>query len=270
MVAVGTSRGGELSGAWNFRDVSEQTGIAPGRFYRASELSKLDDAGRQTLAGYGVTDVADLRTLRELERHGPGLVPTGVDIHHLPFIETTASDDEAPHEQAFQRMMTDKPDGESVSDAAARYMTEEYQRIAAAPLARQAVNRVVTLLGSDRTVLAHCFAGKDRTGFTIAVVLEAAGVDRDAIMADYLRSNVAVPQLRETILTTIRDRAAEMPEVMEMAEARLTDAVLGVREEYLDTARRTVDSEFGSLTGYLEAAGLTDDDIGRLRTALNG
>lgn len=261
--------GRELSGAWNFRDVSEQAGIAPGRFYRASELSKLDDAGRAALAGYGVTDVADLRTLRELERHGAGLVPAGVDIHHLPFIETAASDDEAPHEHAFKRMMTDKPEGESVADAAARYMTEEYGRIAAAPLARQAVHRVATLLGSGRRVLAHCFAGKDRTGFTIAVVLEAAGVERDAIMADYLRSNVAVPQLRDSILATIRERAAEAPEVLEMAEARLTESVLGVREEYLDTARRTIDAEFGSLRGYLEAAGLSEQDIARLRAALN-
>lgn len=264
------SVGDELSGAWNFRDVAEQTGIAPGRFFRASELSKLDDAGRSALSGYGVTDVADLRTLRELERHGPGLVPAGVDIHHLPFVETAASDDEAPHEHAFQRMMTDKPDGMSVAEAAARYMTEEYGRIAAAPLAQRAVHRVVTLLGSDRRVLAHCFAGKDRTGFTIAMVLEAAGVDRDAIMADYLRSNAAVPRLRESILETVRQRAAESPEVLELAEARLTDSVLGVRESYLETARRTVDDEFGSLRGYLEATGLTDADIDRLRTALRG
>ncbi len=262
--------GDELSGAWNFRDVSEQTGIAPGRFYRASELSRLDDDGRSALSGYGVTDVADLRTLRELERHGPGLVPAGVDIHHLPFVETTTSDDEAPHEHAFQRMMTDKPDGMSVADAAARYMTEEYGRIAAAPLAQRAVHRVVTLLGSGRRVLAHCFAGKDRTGFAIAMVLEAAGVDRDAIMADYLRSNAAVPRLRESILETVRQRAAESPEVLELAEARLTDSVLGVQESYLETARRTIDDEFGSLRGYLESTGLTDADIDRLRTALRG
>ena len=266
MVSVGD----ELSGAWNFRDVSEQTGIAPGRFFRASELSKLDDDGRSALAGYGVTDVADLRTLRELEKHGAGLVPAGVDIHHLPFVETSVSDGEAPHEYAFQRMMTEKPSDESVGDAAARYMTEEYGRIAAAPLARQAVHRVVTLLGSERKVLAHCFAGKDRTGFTIAVVLEAAGVGRDAIMADYLRSNVAVPQLRESILANVRARAAEMPEVLELAEARLTESVLGVREEYLETARRTLDDEYGSLRGYLEASGVTDADVDRLRAALNG
>ena len=270
MASVGISSGGELSGAWNFRDVSEQTGIAPGRVYRASELSKLDDAGRQALIGFGVTDVADLRTLRELERHGPGLVPAGVEIHHLPFVETPVADGEAPHEYAFQRMMTEKPTDEPVADAAARYMSEEYGRIAAAPLAQQAIQRVVKLLGSDRTVLAHCFAGKDRTGFTVAVVLEAAGVDRDAIMADYLQSNAAVPQLRESILAKVRARAAEAPEILELAEARLTESVLGVREEYLDVARRTLDSEFGSLSGYLEAAGVTDEDIRRLRKALNG
>ena len=264
------SVGDELSGAWNFRDVAEQTGIAPGRLYRASELSKLDDEGRRALTGFGVTDVADLRTSRELERHGHGLVPAGVQIHHLPFIETPVSDGEAPHEFAFQRMMTEKSDDEPVAEAAARYMSEEYGRIAAAPLAQRAVHRMVTLLGSGRTVLAHCFAGKDRTGFSIAVVLEAAGVDRDAIMADYLRSNVAVPQLRESILESVRVRAAEAPEIMELAEAKLTDAVLGVREEYLDIARRTLDSEFGSLAGYLDAAGVTADDLSKLRTVLRG
>ncbi|MEW5811909.1 MAG: tyrosine-protein phosphatase [Actinomycetota bacterium] len=264
------SAGDELSGAWNFRDVAEHTGIVPGRFFRASELSKLDDAGRSALRRYGVTDVADLRTLRELQRHGPGLVPAGVDIHHLPFVETTASDDEAPHEHAFARMMTDKPDGESVADAAARYMTEEYVRIASAPLAQRAVRQVVTLLGSGRRVLAHCFAGKDRTGFTTAVVLEAAGVDDDAVMADYLRSNAAVPQLRESILANLRQRAAQAPEVLDLAEARLTDSVLGVREEYLAAARRTVDDQFGSLAGYLEASGVTSADLDRLRTELKG
>ncbi|MFS0899698.1 tyrosine-protein phosphatase [Mycolicibacterium litorale] len=265
-----TSAGDELSGAWNFRDVSELTGIAPGVFFRASELSRLDDDGRAALTGYGVTDVADLRTLRELERHGPGLVPAGVDIHHLPFIETVASDGEAPHEYAFQRMMTDKPDDESVSAAAARYMTEEYGRIASAPLAQRAVREVVTLLGSGRRVLAHCFAGKDRTGFTIAVVLEAAGVDRDAIMADYLRSNDAVPRLRDSILATIRERAAENPEVLELAEARLTESVLGVREEYLEASRRTVVDQYGSIDGYLYAAGVTAEELNRLRSILRG
>ncbi|OPX05138.1 tyrosine-protein phosphatase, partial [Mycobacterium sp. AT1] len=54
------SSGNELSGAWNFRDVSEETGIRPGRLFRSSELSRLDDSGRDALARFGIGDVADL------------------------------------------------------------------------------------------------------------------------------------------------------------------------------------------------------------------
>ena len=259
-----------LSGAWNFRDVAEKAGIQQGRLFRSGELSNLDDDGRETLTRFGITDVADLRSAPELERHGGGLVPDGVAIHHLPFVETLASDGDAPHENAFQKMLTDKPDDESVSDTASRYMNEEYGRIARSVLAQRAVHKVVTMLGDDDRVLAHCFAGKDRTGFTIAVVLEAAGVDRDAIMADYLASNDAVPELRAHIVETIRNRMAETPEVAEVAEARLTDAVLGVQEAYLDSARRAIIEDFGSLNGYLETAGVTGDDLTRLRAALLG
>ena len=72
---------GELSGAWNFRDVAEETGVRPGRFFRSSELSRLDDSGREVFRQLGITDVADLRSAREVERHGPGLVPSGVEVH---------------------------------------------------------------------------------------------------------------------------------------------------------------------------------------------
>lgn len=256
-----------LSGAWNFRDVSERAGIRPGRLFRSGELSRLDDEGRETLARLGVTDVADLRSAPELERHGKGLVPDSVTIHHLPFVETIASDADAPHEHAFQKMLTEKPGDESVSSAAARYMTEEYGRIARSPLAQRAVHRVITMLGEDDRVLAHCFAGKDRTGFTVAVVLEAAGADPDAVMADYLASNDAVPDLRAHIVETIRSRS-DTPEVAEVAEARLTEAVLGVQEAYLDAARRAIAEDFGSLAGYLDAAGVTRDHLARLRAVL--
>jgi protein-tyrosine phosphatase len=259
-----------LSGAWNFRDVAEKAGIQPGRLFRSGELSNLDDDGRETLVEAGVTDVADLRSAPELHRHGKGLVPDGVVIHHLPFVETLASEGDAPHDNAFRKMLTEKPDDESVGDATRRYMNEEYVRIARSRLARRAVHKVVTMLGDGDHVLAHCFAGKDRTGFTIAVVLEAAGVDRDAIMADYLASNTAVPELRAHIVDTIRNRMSETPEAAEVAEARLTDTVLGVQESYLDSAQRALIEDFGSLSGYLDAAGVTTDDVKRLQTALRG
>ena len=260
---------GELSGAWNFRDVAEATGVRPGRFFRSSELSRLSEDGRRRLNELGITDVADLRSPREVERRGPAQVPDGVAVHLLPFPDVSAVDGEAPHEATFQKMMSEKPDDEDVAVAAERFMTEEYLRFPTLGGAQRAVQQVISLLNDGRPVITHCFAGKDRTGFTVATVLEAVGIPRDAILADFLRSNDAVPQLRERILESVLDRS-ETPEVVTFAEARLTDEVLGVREDYLDAARRSISENYGSLQGYLDAAGVTAEDVARVRAALLG
>ena len=258
---------GELSGAWNFRDVAAETGIRPRRFFRSSELSGLDGGGRELLRRLGITDVADLRSPREVERRGPGAVPPGIEVHLLPFPDVSAVDGEAPHEATFQKMMKEKPDDEDVAVAAERFMTEEYLRFPTLGGAQRAVRQVITLLADERPVITHCFAGKDRTGFTVATVLEAIGVDRDAILADFLRSNEAIAPLRERILESVREHS-ETDETITFAEARLTDEVLGVREDYLNAARRSIEVNYGGPRGYLTAAGVTEEDVARLRAAL--
>ncbi|MBI2700906.1 MAG: tyrosine-protein phosphatase [Mycobacterium sp.] len=277
-----TSR--ELPGAWNFRDVADQTtALRPGRLFRSSELSGLDDDGRAVLRRLGITDVADLRSTREVSRRGPGRVPDGVDIHLLPFPDLAdhesgagdAENDEAPHESAFKRLMTEGEADESdeaIEANAVRYMTEEYREFPTRKGAQRAVRRVFTLLAGGRPVLTHCFAGKDRTGFVVATVLEAAGLDRDVIVADYLRSNDAVPQLRQQITEMIAQRSdVELtPEVETFTKARLSDGVLGVRAEYLWAAWQTIEESFGSLNAYLRDAGITETDVTRLRDALLG
>jgi protein-tyrosine phosphatase len=271
----------ELSGAWNFRDVANgAAALRPGRLFRSGELSRLDDDGRATLLSLGITDVVDLRAAREIARRGPGRVPDGIEVHLLPLPDLgdeEPTDAEAPHESAFRKLFeveAGEPDDsrESPAEAAGRYMIDEYRQFPTRNGAQRALRRVFTLLGAGRPVLTHCFAGKDRTGFVIATVLETIGVDRDVIITDYLRSNDSVAQLRERITETIRQRSdTELtPEIIKFAEARLSDEVLGVRPEYLDAARQTIDETFGSLDGYLRDAGITADDIDRLRGALLG
>ncbi len=271
----------ELPGAWNFRDVGDSTAaLRPGRLFRSSELSRLDDDGQVTLRRLGITDVADLRATREVARRGPGRVPDGVDVHLLPFPDLgdeggedeAETDGQAPHESAFQRLLTGEggDSGESADEAAARYMIDEYRQFPTRNGAQRALRRVITLLAAGRPVLTHCFAGKDRTGFVIATVLETLGVDRDTIVADFLRSNDAVSELRSRIYEMIQQRSdTELtPEVVTFTEARLSDGVLGVRPEYLATARQAIDEEFGSLAGYLSDAGITEADLDRLRNEL--
>ena len=259
-----------LSGAWNFRDVADTAGLRPGRLFRSSELSRLDEAGRRALYALGVTDVADLRSPVEVQRRGAGAVPDGVAVHNLPFPEVSHTHEgEAPHESSWNRMMTEYSDEDPV-EAALRWMTGEYERFPTLGGASRAVRQIITLLGEGRPVLVHCFAGKDRTGFAVAVALEAAGVDRDAILADYLLSNDAVGPLRESILSTMRTREGMTDEVVSFAESRLTDEVLGVREQYLHSARRVLDETHGGLEGYLGAAGVSGEDVARLRAQLLG
>lgn len=257
-----------LAGAWNFRDVAESAGIRPGLLYRSSELSRLTEEGQAALRTLGINDVADLRSRRELERRGPGQVPAGVALHHLPFHFEDDSAQDAPHEATFQRVMSESPDGEDIAESAKRYMTEVYEEFPSLTGAQVAVRQVIALLADGRPVIAHCFAGKDRTGFTVATVLEAVGVPRDAILTDFLRSNDAIDPLRDSIMESVKARAGETPEVLTFAEARLTDAVLGVREEYLEAASRKVGEIYGSVGGFLDAAGVTADELARLRTRL--
>jgi protein-tyrosine phosphatase len=264
----------ELSGAWNFRDVADGAGgLRPGRLFRSGELSRLDDDGRATLLALGITDVADLRAASEVARRGPGRVPDGIEVHLLPFPDLSADeqpDGEAPHERAFRQLLTDAAREESADVITARYMINEYRQFPTSRGAQQALRQVVTLLAAGRAVLTHCFAGKDRTGFVVALVLEAIGLDRDTIVADYLRSNDAVAELRTQIVEMVEQRPTTelVPEVMTWSDARLSDGVLGVRAEYLAGARQAIDEQFGSLENYLRDVGITESDLDRLRTAL--
>jgi protein-tyrosine phosphatase len=257
----------EVPGAWNCRDVAHATGIRPGRFFRSSELSALDTEGRAALARLGVTDVADLRSVTEVERHGGSAVPDGVVVHRLAF----DGDNVAPHEQAFERMLTAKPDDEEPVAAARRFMIEEYERFSALPGTCAAVGQVIRMIGGARSVLVSCFAGKDRTGLAVAVALEAVGVDDDLIRADFLASNESVPTLRERILCGIEARGdIATSELLDYVRSRLPDQVLGVREEYLDAARKRIDDRYGSLRRFLDAAGVDDDALLRAQLALRG
>jgi protein-tyrosine phosphatase len=108
-------------------------------------------------------------------------------------------------------------------------------------------------------VLVHCAAGKDRTGWAIATLLTAVGVHREAVLADYLLSNTAIESLRSWML----DRYGE-------DALRADDQILGVDERYLTAAWDAADEAFGSFQGYLDAIGIDDEVVRRLRRRLLG
>lgn len=66
--------------------------------------------------------------------------------------------------------------------------------------ASERIAEVLDLLTSAAgPTLVHCAAGKDRTGVLVAVLLRAAGVSREAVLEDYLRTERNVPALCEQL-----------------------------------------------------------------------
>ncbi|MHA6619989.1 tyrosine-protein phosphatase [Pseudonocardia sp. DLS-67] len=106
--------------------------------------------------------------------------------------------------------------------------------------------------------LVHCAAGKDRTGVFVALVLDAVGVERDAVVADYALSGERIEALFRRWTTASGD---PMP-------ADLTRHI--PRAEAMATVLAHLDAEYGGAAGWLRAHGLDEESLSRLRERLTG
>ena len=200
-----------------------------------------------------------------------GAVPAGVEVHHLHFHEVTAVDGEAPHETAFQQMMTEKPDGRGhVGRGRGAVHDRGVPAIPDAATARNARAPGYFVTRRRPSGARALFRGQGPHRFRRGCRPGGRRRRPRRYLADFLRSNEAVPRLREAILKSVRERGERTDEELTFAEARLTDAVLGVQPEYLDAARHTIDEEFGSLGGYLRDSGITAADVEQLGGVLLG
>lgn len=121
------------------------------------------------------------------------------------------------------------------------------------------------LVGSDGLpAVFHCTAGKDRTGFLVALLLQALGVERKTIYQDYLASAaICCQQLRDSAARAMAIQLGEAP------DASAIDVICGVEASYLDESFSVMATTYGSVDRYLEAvAGLGPSQLCRLREAL--
>ena len=96
-------------------------------------------------------------------------------------------------------------------------------------------------------LLWHCSEGKDRCGITAALILEALGVDRETIMADYLKTNLvnlpkAVSQ-RDRVLATHGQAFADSVYQAFIADERYLNAAWAEMGENYLTGRLGIDEK---------------------------
>lgn len=235
-----------IDGALNLRDIGGLPCRAGGStrhgvLLRSGSLRLLSDAdARVLMTVLDVGTVVDLRTARELAADGPSvLARAGVATVHLPLAR-----DDGP---ALPGNADPRDPAKALRRTYQDYLDERGHHIATAA-------RLVA--GSDRSVLLHCAAGKDRTGVTVALLLDAVGVERSAVVVDYTATNDVIEQV-------VRALAAEhgMIEGVDSEVHRVRRAVLG---DLLDG----VDREYGGAAPWLLAHGLTDAELAALRHRL--
>jgi protein-tyrosine phosphatase len=230
-----------VSGATNFRDVGGLPAGAgrtrEGVLFRSGNLVAVDDAGVRTLRRLGIRRVIDLRDETEVTHAPSRLDDLAVEVRHEPlFLGSVAS-------FFTQDLSLDALYASIIDDSADRVVA------------------VVRGILGAQPVLVHCTVGKDRTGVTVAIALAAAGVDREAVIADYARTEAMLPVERNAaVLRAIR---AMHPDAVH-AEALATRSPAPVMRALLDR----LDHEYGSPLGYLRAHGLTEEEAARLREVL--
>ena len=201
------------------------------------------------LATLGIRTALDLRSDAERSRApNAWLSSQGVTIHE---VDVTA--DFRASADLLAGLLADPSEAGAVA-----LMTGTYGEMPHA--ARRAVKTAADIIVTGEVpLLIHCTAGKDRTGFVCAMLLLAVGVPEDAVMEDFLLSQ---ERRHHHVSNATRLLMAD-------AGIEIDDAMLGalnsVRANYLATALRTIDQDFGGLERYLDMADVSRE---RLRDAL--
>ncbi|MEU8789471.1 tyrosine-protein phosphatase [Streptomyces sp. NPDC048643] len=253
----------ELGGVRNFRDVgglptTDGRRVRPGQLFRSGHLAHATEEDAAFLSSLGLHTIFDFRNAADQKLEGPDVELPGVRNVNLPLTDPADGSE-------FWKMVRDGDldqlrailgDGK----AAAR-MIGSYRAIITERTAEH--SRVLRSMAEDGVpALMHCAAGKDRAGLSIAITLLALGVERDAIVADYLESNAA--HRRYKVHRTSSAASAYSPEVME-----LLSPLFDARAEYLTAAFETIEETWGGVDAYLEKGlGLTPELRDRLRERL--
>ena len=235
-----------LQGAVNFRDIggyatNDGRNVRWGRVYRSALISGLTDADLEVLTARRILTIVDLREADEVAK-APDRVPPEAEIIHC-CAGVNPMDD-------WTHMLAGATSG-------VPFMRAFYSDTHGLATRFKPFFKALLDLPSDRALLVHCMAGKDRTGIGVALLLLALGVPQTSILEDYLMTN-------KYGMTTLN------PNVKHLMRMDVPDSVardlLAARPEYLQAFFGSLEIHHGSSEQFLaQALGLTKDKIELLR-----
>lgn len=240
-----------IEGTFNSRDVggmplTDGGRVASGVLFRSDALATVTDAGEATIAQSRIGTVVDFRA--ESERlQAPDRLPAEVTVAAFPMLdgavrETVQSGGGIP----------------SLADVYAHLLDTHGADFAAV------AGLVARPADAERpAVLVHCTAGKDRTGVAIALLLDAVGASREAVVDDYLAtgqnlSGTWADGMRRHLEASGIPLSPELEELLAHSPRPAIEAMFA----HVDAA--------GGAADYLQRHGLEASDLDALRTRLTG
>ncbi|SQI41667.1 Tyrosine-protein phosphatase precursor [Leminorella richardii] len=240
-----------LQGMDNFRDVAGTTAayatsqggeMRQGVFYRSNALTPTA-SDLNVLNGLRINKVIDLRTDDEIAKI-PDTLPSGARYIHVDIIGTASSG----AINSTLAGMTPEDINSMMEQVERDFVTSDYSRQGFGQVLRE-------MASAENAALFHCTAGKDRTGWTAALLQSIAGVDRSTIFEDYLATN---DYTAERISATL----AALPPALQPSYAQL----MSVQASWLQAGFDQITQSYGSLDNYLkQGLGLDQATIYALR-----
>jgi len=245
-----------LESADNFRDVAgdgdgyetaDGRHISRGVVYRSNVLT-LSEKDLKTVESLNISTILDLRTPSEI-RESPDVTVPGAKWINRNILGTES---------------TDSSVSASTTPESATRMMEDTERLMVTDsgLRKQIAATLRDVIDSSGSVIVHCSAGKDRTGWISAVLLKAAGVSDSDVMNNYLLTN-----------DYTKDRIGKyydaMVEKNGQTAADTMKPLLGVQSSYLQAGLDEVNEKYGSFDSYItDGLGLSDSELNDLRGKL--
>ncbi|KAK9790970.1 hypothetical protein WJX73_008106 [Symbiochloris irregularis] len=104
-------------------------------------------------------------------------------------------------------------------------------------------------------ILVHCIHGKDRTGIVIALLLMLCDVSAEAIVDDYMRSEVVLKESR-------------MHDELDLDVYLTSDEVIAATRDTMEETIQFIKDKYGSADKYLHSAGIEEGELAHMRLNL--
>ncbi len=228
-----------LKGGINFRDLggkklSNGNKIKAGKLFRSGALDRLTSEDQHILQSQNLFQILDYRDDAEI-RDKPDLVWDGAHYVHAP-ANPLAKEVSANLDKLTPEIL-DQFDPQA-------FMFRLYELL---PLNNPAYHQLVNMLKQPEKggIVQHCAVGKDRTGVGSALVLFALGADLDTVMEDYLLTNETLAPFRKILLEEHAQRMSD-------SILKKFEYVYSVREDFLQTALKSIETHYGNVDKWLE------------------